>query len=113
MLLVTGNSLLQNFAERTREIGTLKALGFDPTQVSGLVMLESTLMMIAGGALGLAIAAAVVSVLSERIGDIELRAGQLSVGVVLMIVTGIITGFVPAWKASRLSIVEALRKVRR
>jgi putative ABC transport system permease protein len=113
MLLVTGNSLLQNFAERTREIATLKALGFEPAQVSGLVMCESTLMMIAGGALGLAIAASVVSVLSDRIGDIELRSGQISVGVMLMIATGVLTGLAPAWKASRLSIVEALRKVRR
>ncbi len=56
MLLVTGNSLVQSFAERTRELGTLKALGFQSSRVSALVMLESTLMMVVGGILGLTIA---------------------------------------------------------
>jgi putative ABC transport system permease protein len=113
MLLVTGNSLLQSFAERTREIGTLKALGFESAHVSGLVMLESSLLMIAGGVLGLAIATAVVSTLSQRLGNIELRAGQVAVGVALMLATGVVTGFAPALRACNLSIVEALRKVRR
>ena len=113
MLLVTGNSLLQSFAERTREIGTLKAIGFEPAHIAGLVMLESSLMMVAGGALGLAIASAVVSALSKQIGDIDLRAGQIAVGCALMLVTGVLTGLTPAVKAGNLSIVAALRKTRR
>jgi len=112
-LLVTGNTMLQSFAERTREIGTLKALGFEPVHIMGLVMLESSLMMIAGGVLGLAIATAVVSTLAQRINGIELRPAQVVVGVTLMLATGVITGLTPALKACKLSIVEALRKARR
>ena len=113
MLLVTINSLMQSFAERTREIGTLKALGFEPAQVSMLVMLESTLMMLAGGGLGLAIAWGVVKVLSKQFDDIHLGAGQVGIGLLMIVGTGIITGLTPAVKARNLSVVDALGRPRR
>jgi len=113
MLLVTGNSLLQSFAERTREIGTLKALGFQPSRVSALVMLEATLMMVVGGLFGLAAAWVLVKVLSKQVGLMELTAKQLALGLAMMLVTGVITGLTPALRASRLSIVESLGSVRR
>jgi putative ABC transport system permease protein len=113
MLLVTGNSLVQSFAERTRELGTLKALGFPSSRVSALVMLEATLMMVVGGLLGLAIAWAVVRSLSARMGDMEVSGAQVALGVALMLITGMIAGFTPALRASRLDIVDALRSVRR
>jgi putative ABC transport system permease protein len=113
MLLVTGNSLMQSFAERTRELGTLKALGFRSSRVSALVMFESTLMMMAGGLFGLALAWGVVKYLSEKLGYMELSAMQVSLGIILMLATGAVVGFAPALRASRLSIVDALRSVRR
>ncbi len=113
MLLVTGNSLLQSFAERTREIGTLKALGFQSSRVSALVMFESTLMMVVGGLFGLAIAWAVVKAISQRMGLMYVSGEQLALGVIMMLGTGVITGLTPAFRASRLSIVDALRSVRR
>jgi len=113
MLLVTGNSLMQSFAERTRELGTLKALGFQPSCVSTLVMFESTLMMVVGGLLGLGIAWGVVSYLSKQLGYMELSTLQITLGIILMLVTGALVGFTPALRASRLSVVDALRSVRR
>jgi putative ABC transport system permease protein len=113
MLLVTGNSLVQSFAERTREIGTLKALGFPASRVSALVMLESSLMMLVGGLLGLALAWAVIQVISKRMGYMELSGLQIALGIVMMLATGVITGLTPAVRASRLSTVDALRSVRR
>ena len=113
MLLVTGNSLVQAFAERTREVGTLKALGFQSSRVSALVMLESTLMMVVGGLLGLGIAWAVVRTLSKQLGYMELSALQVALGILMMLVTGMIVGFTPAVRANRLDIVAALRSVRR
>ena len=113
MLLVTGNSLVQSFAERTRELGTLKALGFQSSSVSALVMFESNLMMLFGGFLGLAIAWGVVRFLSDRLGYMELSTLQITLGVLMMLVTGTIVGFTPALRASRLNIVEALQSARR
>ena len=113
MLLVTGNSLVQSFAERTREIGTLKALGFQSAGVSGLVMFESTLMMVVGGLFGLIIASVVVKIISERMGFMEVSGLQIALGLAIMLVTGVIVGLTPALRASRLSVVDALRSVRR
>jgi len=113
MLLVTGNSLMQSFAERTREIGILKALGFEPSRIWGLVLFESTLMMCVGGALGLTIAWLLVSVASRQMNDMRISSAQLAVGLAMMLATGVVTGLVPAMRARRLSIVEAFGTARR
>jgi putative ABC transport system permease protein len=91
----------------------LKALGFQSSRVSALVMFEATLMMVVGGLFGLAIAWAVVRVISERMGLIYLSGEQVALGLVMMVSTGVITGLTPALRASRLDIVDALRSVRR
>jgi putative ABC transport system permease protein len=113
MMLVTGSSLLQNFAERTREFGVLKALGYASSRISALVMLESTLLMVLGGTAGLAIACGVVVLGSRQWGGLRLGPDQLVLGVVLMVATGVLAGLVPAVRAQRLPVVEALRSVRR
>ena len=113
MMLVTGSSLLQNFTERTREFGVLKALGYASSRISALVMLESTLLMVLGGVAGLAIACGVVLLGNKQWGGLRLGPEQLLLGVALMIATGIFTGLVPAIRAQRLPVVEALRSVRR
>ena len=113
MMLVTGSSLLQNFAERTREFGVLKALGYASSRISALVMLESTLLMVLGGTAGLAIACGVVVLGNRQWGGLRLGPDQVLLGVVLMVATGVVAGLVPAVRAQRLPVVEALRSVRR
>ena len=112
-MLVTGSSLLQNFAERTREFGVLKALGYASSRISALVMLESTLLMVLGGTAGLAIACGVVVLGNRQWGGLRLGPDQVLLGVVLMVATGVVAGLVPAVRAQRLPVVEALRSVRR
>jgi putative ABC transport system permease protein len=113
MMLVTGSSLLQNFADRTREFGVLKALGFASARIGALVVLESTLLMLLGGTLGLALALAVVKVGSRQWDDLRLSPEQLLQGLGLMVATGVIVGLLPAIRAHRLLAVEALQGVRR
>ncbi|HEV2702607.1 MAG TPA: FtsX-like permease family protein [Steroidobacteraceae bacterium] len=113
MMLVTGSSLLQNFAERTREFGTLKALGYASARIGGLVVLESTLLMLLGGTAGLAVALAVVKVGSRQWDDLRLSPEQLLQGVGLMVATGVVVGLLPAIRAHRLLAVEALQGGRR
>jgi putative ABC transport system permease protein len=113
MMLVTGSSLLQNFSERTREFGVLKALGYASTRISALVMLESTMLMLLGGTAGLAIACGVVLLGNKQWGGLRLGPEELLLGVVLMIATGVFTGLVPAIRAQRLAVVDALRSTRR
>jgi putative ABC transport system permease protein len=113
MILVTGSSQLQNFAERTREFGLLKALGYPSSGICALVVLESTLLMILGGAAGLGIAWCVVRYGSQQWGDLRVSPGQLLIGVALMILTGAMTSMIPALRAQRLPVVDALRSAGR
>jgi putative ABC transport system permease protein len=113
MLLATGNSLTQSFRERTREIGTLRAIGFGPKRIWWLVMTEANILLLAGGGLGLLAAAQLIRLGQKRIGGLELSGTQLVTGVVLMVVTGCLVGWFPARRAARLSVVDAIRTERR
>jgi putative ABC transport system permease protein len=113
MLLATGNSLMQSFRERTREIGTLKALGFGPKRIWWLVMAEANVLLLTGGGLGLLAALWLVDAAQKRIGDIELTSTQVALGVALMVASGCLVGWFPAWRAARLRVVEAIGTERR
>src|SRR5215469_4378681 len=113
MLLATGNSLTQSFLERTREIGTLKALGFGPKRIWWLVMTEANLLLLAGGGLGLLAALWLIHVAQKQIGDLELSSTQLVTGVALMVGTGCLVGWFPARRAARLTVADAIRSDRR
>jgi putative ABC transport system permease protein len=113
MLLATGNSLTQSFRERTREIGTLKTLGFGPKRIWWLVMTEANVLLLAGGGLGLLAAAWLIRVAQRRIGNLELSSTQLVTGVVLMLATGCLVGWFPARRAARLTVAQAIRTERR
>jgi putative ABC transport system permease protein len=109
MMLVTGSSLLQTFAERTREFGVLKAVGYASSRVCALVVLESTLLMVLGGTAGLGIAWAVVRYGSRQWADLRLSPEQLLLGAALMVITGMVTSLIPAIRAQRLRVVDALQ----
>jgi putative ABC transport system permease protein len=113
MMLVTGSSLLQNFAERTREFGVLKALGYASSRISSLVVVESTLLLVLGGSLGLGIAWGIVQIGSRQWGGLRLSPEQLLLGVALMLASGVVTGLFPALRAQRLQVVAALQSARR
>jgi putative ABC transport system permease protein len=113
MLLATGNSLSQTFRERTREIGTLKALGFGPKRIWWLVMSEANLLLLAGGGLGLLAAVWLIRVAQKRFGGLELSSTQVLLGVALMLATGCLLGWFPARRAARLTVAEAIRTERR
>jgi putative ABC transport system permease protein len=113
MLLATGNSLAQSFRERTREIGTLRAIGFGPRRIWWLVMTEANLLLLAGGGLGLLAAVWLIRMGQKRIGGLEMSRAHFLTGVALMLVTGCLVGWFPARRAARLSVVDALRSERR
>lgn len=117
ILLVSGNTISMSVRERIREVGILKTLGFTPSAILGIVLGESAVISIIGGAIGCLLAAAMCSMIAHSPGSMFMPAlktlgitplvGLLSVGVALAI--GLLSSFVPAWSASRTSILEALR----
>lgn len=105
-------------ANRVVEVGTLRALGFRRRSVLGAFLLESVLLGLVGGAAGLALAAflsfARVSTLNftsfAEIGfGFSLSPGVVVNALIFAVVMGIVGGFLPAVRAARLNIVNALR----
>ena len=113
ILLVAGNTMGQAVRERTEEIGVLKAMGFTNGLVLVLVLLESCMLAMVGGFLGLGLAwlltlggspvPAMLPILYIPVRDLVLGAG-------IVIVLGAIAGVFPAVQAMRLRIAEALRR---
>ena len=115
ILLVTGNTMAQAVRERTGELGVLKAIGFTNGQVVALVLAESCLLTIIGGAVGLGLACAITPVLARKLAGLLplffFPAHDLFIGLGLSIALGLVTGIFPALQAMRLRVADALRRM--
>jgi putative ABC transport system permease protein len=115
VLLVSGNTMAMSVRERVREVGVLKTLGFTRESILGMILGEAVLLALLGGAIGLAIAAGLCSVMRKApgfIGQIKTLSIHPPVALACLGVAasiGLISSLVPAWGAARTSIVEALR----
>ncbi len=114
ILLITGNTMAQSIRERTSELGVLKTLGFSHGRILSLVLLESTLIALLGGGIGLLIAWGITSMGDPTGGFLPafyLPTRDLLLGIVMVVVLGLATGILPALQAGRLKIVDALRRI--
>jgi putative ABC transport system permease protein len=114
ILLVSGNTMAQGVRERTGELGVLKALGFTNGRVMALVLLESCLMAILGGAIGLGLAWVMISRGDPTGGMLPLfmfPVKDLFVGLAIAAGLGLATGIFPALQAMRLRVADALRRM--
>lgn len=113
LLLVAGNTMAQSVRERTGELGVMKTLGFTGNQVMGLVLGESLLLTLLGGGTGLALVAFVTRKFDlggAILPTLYFPPKDLLLGGVLVLAMAFLTGFLPARKALRLEIVDALRR---
>jgi putative ABC transport system permease protein len=114
ILLVAGNTMAQAIRERTNELAVLKTLGFGDGRILSLVLLESVFIAVVGGGLGLALSYTFITVVGDPTHGLlpafYFPTSQVVFGIVLVTVLGIASGFLPAWQASRLRIVDALRR---
>ncbi|WP_126942396.1 ABC transporter permease [Xanthomonas sp. BRIP62418] len=112
LLLLTGNTMAQAVRERIPELATLKTLGFQDRTVLSLVMVESVLLIGLGGLIGMGLAALVIPLVAARSGGVmPVQSVPLQtwlVGLGLMAGIGIVVGALPARRAQRLKIVDAL-----
>ena len=113
ILFVAGNAMAQSIRERTNELAILKTLGFNDRKVLTMVLFESTLVALLGGSLGLALAWLIIAQGDPTGGLLPIfhfPPKDVVLGVVLVLVLGVMSGMVPALQASRLKIVDALRR---
>ena len=98
--------------ERTREIGTRMALGANRRMVLLQFLIEPLSICVFGGASGLILSFLICSLLPVALPTfpISFSPGLFLVALVLSIITGVAAGFAPAWHASKLSPVDALRQ---
>lgn len=113
ILLVAGNTMAQAVRERTQELGVLKAVGFTDGQVLGLVLVESCIISIVGGSIGLALSWRLVAAGDPTGGALPIfffPPGELVMGALYVVLLGLAAGAVPAIQAMRLNPVDALRR---
>ena len=113
ILFVAGNAMAQSIRERTSELAVLKTVGFSDGRILTLVLVESCVIALLGGSLGLLIAWAVIAQGDPTNGMLPafyFPVRDLVLGIVLVLVLGIGTGLLPALQAQRLKIVTALRR---
>ena len=112
LLLLTGNTMMQAVRERTNELAVLKTIGFSNGSVLGMVLAESILMLLIGGIIGLAIVSVLNPAITEASGRIvslpSVPASSWILGIALMLAIGVVVGALPALRAMRLNIVDAL-----
>jgi putative ABC transport system permease protein len=113
MLLVAANTMAQSVRERTSEMGVLKTLGFSNTSILALVLGESLLIAVLGGALGLGLAWLIVQQGDPTGGMLPifmLPQRDMWSGAGLVVALGVIAGLWPALNAMNLKITDALRR---
>lgn len=111
LLLLTGNTMAQAVRERIPELATLKTLGFKDGTVLTLVMVESVLLVGLGGVIGLGLAALALPAMAPKTMGMlppNVPAQTWVIGAGLIVVIGLVVGVLPALRAKRLKIVDAL-----
>ncbi len=112
ILILTGNTMAQSIRERIPELAVLKTLGFSDGRVTALVLAEAMLLLLLGGALGMAAAVGLLPVVNARTGGrfpplfVTGTTWAAAAGVALAV--ALVIGLPPALRARRLRIVEAL-----
>lgn len=124
VLLSVANSVNMTLFERTREFGTMLALGDRQATVSRLIMTESALLGAIGAAIGVAVGCAAALVISAigipmppppnadlgYVAFIRLVPGEIATAAAIGVAATILAAVLPARRASRLDVVEALRR---
>jgi ABC-type antimicrobial peptide transport system permease subunit len=108
--IVIMNILLASFNERIREVGTRKAIGATGLNIMAQFLVESVVVTIFGGLLGVVVGFGFMTVMSELIQQPVVMSPRIVfLGLLFSVTVGIFFGFYPAVKAARLNPIQALR----
>ena len=108
------NIMFVSVKERTREIGIRKAIGARRRMVLSQFLGEASMLCLIAGTVGLIIAYTIATVINHNMlkeSDIKIDFSIMLIltGLGISLAIGVLSGFFPAWRASKLDPVEALR----
>ena len=115
--LIGGNTMAMSVRERFTEVAVMKALGFRPGLVLALMLSESVAIALVGGLLG-AVGAKLIyqfsgpgDMLALFLQNFQITGGTIALALGVSALIGLVSGGIPAWNASRIRIVDGLRRV--
>jgi putative ABC transport system permease protein len=115
ILVVLANTMAMSARERRGEYAILKTMGFKARHLALLIFGESLILALAGGLLGELLTFPAVHFFKTQLGQyfrvFPLTNATLALGLAVALLVGLLAAVLPAWRASRLSIAAALRKV--
>ena len=108
------NTMAMAVFERTREIGIFRALGWKRRRIMKLILIESALLGLVGGVLGLAGGWGALRILAALPQTASIASGSVPIAhaaeaLLIAVLIGLAAGFMPAYRGARLSPIEALR----
>jgi putative ABC transport system permease protein len=120
MMMIVGNTIAMGVRERTREYGVLRALGFSPTHIRGFVIGEALALGLVAGIVGILISYPIVELmigrfLEENMGAyfpyFRIEPAVYVAAMVLGMGLALVASILPAMRAARFSVTDALRRV--
>jgi len=110
-LLAAANAIAISVRERTREIGVLKAIGFQPGSILSVILAESVILSVIGGLIGVTAAALVVGNEGASMAGLMLSPATVLVASGSALTVGVLGGLLPAVTAAKVKTIEALRGI--
>ena len=116
-MLVSANTMAMSVRSRTREVAVLKTLGFTRRRVLSIFVSESIALSVAGGVLGVLVAIPVIAGLTHRFIGLgvplymKVTAPTAALSLLAAVALGLVSGYLPAFNASRKNIVDGLRHI--
>ncbi|WP_234108915.1 MULTISPECIES: ABC transporter permease [Chryseobacterium] len=108
------NIMVYIVKERTQEIGVRKAIGAKPKSIVALIMQESIVITVISGLIGVGLGVLSLSLIGDRLEPYFIKNPSVGWGLIIaaffsLVISGLIAGFVPAYRASKIKPIEALR----
>ena len=112
--IVVANTMIMSIHERTREIGTLRAVGWSAMRILGQIVQESLYLCLLAALIGCVLGVLVLTLVAQVPGVSQFitpswTSETFVLALVVALALGLLGGFFPAWRAGRLQPVEALQ----
>jgi putative ABC transport system permease protein len=117
IMLVSANTMAMSVRSRTREVAVLKTLGFTKQGVLSIFVSESVALSLGGGVLGILVAIPLIAGMTHQflgLGiplDMKVKLPTAALALFVSVLLGVVSGYIPAYRASRMNIVDALRHI--